>query len=312
MRSFIKEYNAQEVSRFFLFDGELLQEYEELLSDDATASAKIKDSIEQILGVPVLTSGSVDVQSVLDDYKRAKNKAAQEDIRTQKIASQISALEAKCTEHQAEYNRLRDELREQYATKSKIEGELDQEDRVRGLISDAKAVEIAIAEKKNRRDELLSSIVVVTKDAWKTLINPCVSKVLAKVDERIHELEFKVNAQIKTRQFIAEMRQAIANKHCVICDQDIGDELIQKMQDRVSSAESEFGGLTAEEKAELAHLRLQRASLSRMLFPSCKGQLQIYEKQLAELIVDIGRAERRLSTVCDDIAKYGCNGQAFL
>lgn len=301
----LKSIMPQEVSRFFLFDGELLQEYEELLADDATAGAKIKDSIEQILGVPVLTNGSVDVQSVLDEYKRAKNKTAQEDIRTQKIASQISALEAKCTEHQAEYNRLRDELREQCAAKSKIEGELDQEDKVRGLISDAKAEEISIAEKKSRKDGLLSSIVAVTKDAWKALINPCVSKVLAKVDDRIHELELRANTQITTRQFIDEMHQAITNKHCVLCDQDIGDKLLQKMQDRISSAESEFGGLTAEEKAELAHLRLQHASLSEMLFPSCKGQLQIYEKQLAELIVDIGRAERRLSTVRDDIAKYG-------
>ena len=48
------------VSRFFLFDGELLQEYEDLLEEGSKAGMKIKESIEQILGVPSLINGKDD------------------------------------------------------------------------------------------------------------------------------------------------------------------------------------------------------------------------------------------------------------
>ena len=47
----------QQVSRFALFDGELLQEYELLLYEDSEQGERIKGEIEQVLGVPALTSG---------------------------------------------------------------------------------------------------------------------------------------------------------------------------------------------------------------------------------------------------------------
>jgi hypothetical protein len=75
----IKSIMPEQVARFFLFDGELLQEYEELLTDDAEAGAKIKSSIEEILGVPVLTNGATDTGEVLETYQRLRNKAAQRD-----------------------------------------------------------------------------------------------------------------------------------------------------------------------------------------------------------------------------------------
>ena len=43
-----------QISRFFLFDGELLQEYEELLIDQSEAGRKISQAIERILGLPIL------------------------------------------------------------------------------------------------------------------------------------------------------------------------------------------------------------------------------------------------------------------
>ncbi len=46
----INNIAPEAVSRFFLFDGELLQEYESLLSDDSTQGKQIKDSIEKVLG----------------------------------------------------------------------------------------------------------------------------------------------------------------------------------------------------------------------------------------------------------------------
>ena len=46
----------EDISRFFLFDGELLKEYEELLEegDPEGEGEKIKSAIEKILGVPLL------------------------------------------------------------------------------------------------------------------------------------------------------------------------------------------------------------------------------------------------------------------
>jgi hypothetical protein len=52
----LKRILPEQISRFFLFDGELLQEYEDLLSNESDMGRRISEAIERILGVPVLTS----------------------------------------------------------------------------------------------------------------------------------------------------------------------------------------------------------------------------------------------------------------
>ncbi|MFP2896377.1 AAA family ATPase [Corallococcus sp. 4LFB] len=53
----LQQIFPSEVSRFFLFDGELLQEYEELLINESAAGHRISEAIERILGVPILKRG---------------------------------------------------------------------------------------------------------------------------------------------------------------------------------------------------------------------------------------------------------------
>ena len=49
----------EQIARFFLFDGELLQEYEGLLRNESDMGRQISGAIERILGVPVLTQSAV-------------------------------------------------------------------------------------------------------------------------------------------------------------------------------------------------------------------------------------------------------------
>lgn len=106
----LKSIMPEQVARFFLFDGELLQEYEELLKDDTHVGAVIKEAIEKILGVPVLTQGATDIKAALDEYRSAKNKAAQRSTDIDKINGQIAALQSKLQLHTTELARMKSEL----------------------------------------------------------------------------------------------------------------------------------------------------------------------------------------------------------
>jgi DNA sulfur modification protein DndD len=65
-----------QTSRFFLFDGELLQEYESLLIEGSDQGRKIKDAIEQVLGVPSLIQGRDELTTLL----KAARKNQQRDL----------------------------------------------------------------------------------------------------------------------------------------------------------------------------------------------------------------------------------------
>ena len=79
------------VSRFFLFDGEILQQYEELLRNESDMGRNIKEAIERILGVPVLTNGRADLSELLKDAQKLEAKAAQRNQKTQSLGNQHEA-----------------------------------------------------------------------------------------------------------------------------------------------------------------------------------------------------------------------------
>lgn len=295
----------QEVSRFFLFDGELLQEYEELLMDDTDDGTRIKNSIEQILGVPVLTNGATDVESVLADYRKEKTKVAQSNAQTQKVASQIAALEAEKAEHAEELTRLNSELSVEFQNKANLENDAQQNEHISALLQSMDSLEGSIAEKSARKDSTLAQIVTVTSEAWKGLVTSRVDAILSSLTEQLKELESKENAQHIAEHILQGMRSAIDNKHCSFCEQDIDDQHLDKLLVRMHTASNEYGGLSPDEIALLQQLRMRQATLMGMKGTSKKDVLELLERQLAKLEVEIDDANRQLKAVREELERHG-------
>lgn len=295
----------QEVSRFFLFDGELLQEYEELLMDDTDDGTRIKNSIEQILGVPVLTNGATDVGSVLADYRKEKTRIAQSNAQTQKVASQIAALEAEKAEHTEELTRLNGELSAEFQTKASLESDAQQNEHVSALLQSMDSLEGDIAEKSARKEGTLAQIVVATGEAWKGLVTSRVDAILSHLSEQLKGLESKENAQHVAEHILQGMQAAIDSKHCSFCEQDIDDEHLNKLLAKMHTASSEYGGLSQDEIALLQQLRMRQATLMGMKSTSKKDILELLEGQLAKLEVEIDDANRQLKAVREELERHG-------
>lgn len=301
----LKVIMPDEVSRFFLFDGELLQEYEELLIEGTEVGAKIKESIEKILGVPVLTNSAIDAQTVLDEYKKAKNKIAQSNAQTQKIATQMDGLDAEKREQTADLERLQDELSEQLEERSRLKGELQQSEHVRTLLSKLDSLADDIAEKKARRDELLAQIVIHTKDAWRGLVSARVAVILSDIESELGALESKEAAHTAEKRLIDDMKLAAQRHHCQLCDQDVDDAHARALLDRVSAYVRNMNGLNSEEQQTLQKLRTRKAALEGMRSASKAEILNLLEGQLDTLEVEIDDSERQLKAVHEELERHG-------
>lgn len=294
-----------EVSRFFLFDGELLQEYEELLMEGTQAGATIKDSIEQILGVPVLTNGATDTGVVLEGYRKDKNKIAQSNAQTQKIASQMATLETEKQEHIEEQKRLRDELNTELDNKARLEDEAQQSEHISSLVKTLEEIEGDIEEKTASRESVLTTIVVQTSEAWKGLVSSRVETILSVIDEQLRELEAKESAHKVANHFVKEMKEASENHHCQLCDQDITADKLESLIKRIAEATDEYSGLSEDEADALKQLRVRRSTLDSMRAESKKEMLDLLESQLAKLDVEIDDALRRKKTVREELERHG-------
>lgn len=294
-----------EVSRFFLFDGELLQEYEELLMEGTQTGATIKESIEQILGVPVLTNGAIDTNSALEEYRKEKNKIAQSNAQTQKIASQMSVLEAEKQEQAVELERLKGELTIELDTKAKLEDEAQQSEHVSSLLKSLDDLDATIEEKKASREAILTSIVVATGEAWKGLVSSRVELMLTAIESQLKDLEDRESAHKVASHFMKEMKAAAEKHHCHLCDQDIPDEKLEELIKRITDASSEYGGLSDDEIKVLQELRVRKSTLQSMKADSKKELLELLEAQLSTLEVEIDDAERQRKTVREELERHG-------
>ncbi len=301
----LKAIMPDEVSRFFLFDGELLQEYEELLLEGTEVGIKIKDSIEKILGVPVLTNGAIDVHAVLEDYRREKNKIAQSNAQTQKIATQMEGLEAEKRVQNADLERLQGELAGQYEERSQLEGDLQQSEHVKTLLDKLDNIEADIAGKKARKETLISQIVAQTKDAWKGLVSVRVDAILLDVSKQLTALEAKESKHTIEMRIVNDMKVAVQKHHCQLCNQDIDEEHVHALLEKISVYAQNSDELSNEDQSELQKLRLRKATLENMRTNSNVEVLSLLEKQLDTLEVEIDDSERQRKAVAEELERHG-------
>ena len=295
----------EEVSRFFLFDGELLQEYEELVKDETTVGEKIKQSIESILGVPILTSAANDTSFVLDEYRKEQTKAAQANKQTEKYAAQIESETAKKNEQIKEMVRLQAAYDEAQNLRAKLEDKGKQNEHLKGLIQNMEYLESDIAAKEAVRDGLLQSIVVATKDVWKYVIGKQTSEILSQVKAELSTLQQKSRTHESAVRLMGYIRRIVETHHCECCDQDVDEAHVSALKKRLEKEPGEFGGLSPTETERMKALQIRQVSLESMQSAADAQVLKVYEDQLTDLLVQIDDAKNQLKDLRDEISRYG-------
>lgn len=295
----------EEVSRFFLFDGELLQEYEELVKDETSVGDKIKTSIESILGVPILTSAASDTFFVLNEYRKEQTKAAQANKQTEKYAAQIESETAIKDEQTKELARLQTEYAKAQDHRAKLEDEGNRNEHLRTLIKNKENLENDIKEKEYARDKLLQSVVGATKDVWRYVIGQRMADILEDVKSERSALQDKKNTHESAARLMSYIRHIVETHHCECCDQDVDEAHVISLKKRLDEEPGEFGGLSSEENKRLNELQMRQSLLESMKSDADARVLKVYEDQLADLSVQIDDAKGQLKNLLEEISRYG-------
>lgn len=222
---------SEQVSRFFLFDGEQLQRYESLLLQDA-GSQLIKQGIEQILGLPVLDNALGDLAVVVEDLNK---RLAREARRTQQLeqvavrAEQAQAdLEAKdrdiqdLEQQRSEQQRI---IAEKDAFLQKYENELEQVKKLETL--DEKITDLGV--NKTHLEELLADHL---REGWRDVL-------AAAVQPRVRELREAVLAGQKAIADDVVRRQletSVEAHMCALCNQALDSEHVHQLTAQLAAS----------------------------------------------------------------------------
>ena len=161
----------KEISRFFLFDGELLQEYEELLINESEAGHRISEAIERILGVPVLKRGRAHLTQLADDADKVAAKEASKRQETQALGTALEQATERKEQQQKELVRLQSQLGQLQKEKGEIEQALQSVQKYASILQDRDDTVARLDKAQQDEHACRSNLQRAMANAWRSLLD---------------------------------------------------------------------------------------------------------------------------------------------
>jgi DNA sulfur modification protein DndD len=229
----------EQVSRFFLFDGELLKQYEDLLINESEMGQEIKDAIERILGMPVLTYARFDMAELKKEAEKKESRTAQKDQQTRELGTQNAAQIEQRTAHERELARLRKELTALKATKAENEEMVRQNEKTKTLLNDLENLESRVNDIDAKNEERRNRLAAMASNAWCWVLKA----ELRDLQEREQTALASIQAHVAEREISArladQLEQALATNTCQVCSQTINAKTARAMRAQVETLRAE-------------------------------------------------------------------------
>lgn len=237
----INQIAPPSVSQFFLFDGELLRNYEALLDTDSPEGRDLEKEIERVLGIPLVVQAREHVSEYRKATARRLAEIAKTEEDTQRLGAALQAAEdIKASLHQSDrdtrserqkaQSRL-DELEEYLKSHQQSEVLLDRLDILRQNFKRAENNEVLAR-------QALSEL---GPDLWKLLLSARAHRHVEHLKLEIEKSEDKLS---NARALERDVEHLSQETDCPVCHRDTNPDLrqhlltdLRRQLDGVDSAE---------------------------------------------------------------------------
>jgi DNA sulfur modification protein DndD len=281
----------EQIARFFLFDAELLQEYEQLLTPGSDAGEKLKASIERILGLPVLTQARDDVATLLAAARTAQAKAAQKDKTTQNLGNDLQLASDEAQNERDNVAALTELLEDLQNDVNELEKELATNNRFKGLIARRDAKREQRDQLRTRAKERIDDLTTAAGDTWRAVLAPVVAAELAAIEAQADAVSGRLSAALAARQ----VATAVATGVCPTCEQSVGADAAQNLHTHQQGEDADAV------QAELSALRGRRDALRKMRADG--DRIMRLEDEASQARVDLSDAEGQLRDLDAELAE---------
>lgn len=274
----LKRILPEQISRFFLFDGELLQEYEDLLSSETDMGRRISEAIERILGVPILTSARATLLRLKEKSEHREAIAAQGDQKTREFGNQLADIHAQRQVLNDELERLESDLEDKRAEKAALEELMKKKERVAALLDKRDTLDRLMKQIETRRQLKEIELQQAMGGAWCTLLVDPIRSLSVKLREEEYALQTEL-----MREDVLHSLKVDAGAECPACLQLVSADAQERLQ---TSIHDNGGTERSDKNLALATLRRKLAALDRHAETGRSDVLRILWDSLEEATVD--------------------------
>lgn len=235
---YVQKIFDKEISDFFIFDGEKLQEYQKLCNDPKK-SQKLQNTIEKLIRRPYLKAALNDLKVYQKDLRDKIQKNSTDtilDLISQKLndVSDLKNLKNKDLER-LEKNLLEEEENLKLA-KSKRDAFGDKNDKVARL----NEIRGSINEIEPKIDSLRENLRELHQDSWQKVIGMAASSSKNEAKKNLKSYKESNKNNQNSASLIHLMKQSIENDICMLCDEKpLSKEKKESFQLKIDKLEKE-------------------------------------------------------------------------
>jgi DNA sulfur modification protein DndD len=255
----INQFAPEQVSRFFLFDGELLQEYEELLIEGSEQGRQIKEAIEQVLGVPALIHGRAELGALLRTATKRQSVEMAHIQGLERQAEQTTRLTARLDTFERDLEVLQGKLTKTKAERAGLEDELEGAATVLALkasLDGARASQRIHNETRERKRVERQALLAL---AWQDLLDARLEIKRGFLRTRQEALTEGLKERVRLQSQIDNTRKLLKTNECPTCGQALGSSRRDDLGRSLGTFESEMAKF-GDETQELQEVSSQQNS----------------------------------------------------
>lgn len=294
----LNRYAPEQTSRFFLFDGELLQEYEALLIDGHEQGRKIKETIEQALGVPTLIRGREDAQTILKMSQRIQTKEIERMAGLEKQAERQAELQARVASHEKDVQTLREQLASIRSERADLDDFIEATEAIHKAKTQLVEKEAAYKASADRSKDLSAERLGLFRDAWKELLRPQLELKREHVLQEVSQVESEISRRSRMQARIDQLRNSISNAVCEACGQPFHAEQREKAGTELGELEAEIRSVVVNLESAQAHTSSLR-ELDKLLSTGPLKRLEAIDRDLAKISVEQTKLENDIEKLHD-------------
>jgi DNA sulfur modification protein DndD len=299
----INKFAPEQVSRFFLFDGELLQEYETLLIEGSEQGKRIKEAIEKVLGVPTLINGRDEMAALLRNFTKQQAKELAHVEGLERRAEKQSEWQSKQEAYEKDLEDLRARLSSMKQERIALDDELEKVDSVRQakvkLDFNRDQQKEILEEQKNISDKKRSLL----RDAWKDLLASKLSLIKTNLEDKERLIAQKLEHKGRLQAKLENLRQILDRKACPTCGHEPNDSTRNKVGSELGEVEALLR-LISEEQLHMTDMGGEIREIDRLLKSDNLSKIRDLDRRNAQIDVQLTKIENEIEELDEQIRGY--------
>lgn len=299
----INRYVPEQVSRFFLFDGELLQEYEELLIEGSEQGKAIKLAIEQVLGVPTLINGRTDVGTVLRAAQKQQAKDLAHVSGLENQAKRQAELQVTLDSQEEDLARLLSVLADKKRERGKLEEELDKVDAVHRAKVQLDSVRQRQKDILTQQNDLDAERLSLMRDAWRDLLRHKFEVRRASLLEERNRISRLMERKSSLQSQAEGLRDLLETEKCPTCGQRGNLEDREKYGSELGLLEVQVREIEVTDD-DLSEVIQRLKFVDKMLSASVAHKLESTSAQYRKLDVELTKLDNESDRLEEDVRGF--------